>query len=387
MGAALLLTFLPACSPPVLPLSEAPAGEPLPGLSPQETGRFEAGRSLFSRAFTPEEGLGPLFNQDRCSSCHDLPTSGGHGAEPVTKATAFDPVAGCDRLIDGGGDLMQASVTPAARAAGLLPERFPEGATDATDLQPPALYGLGLAEAIPLESLAAAADPEDGDGDGISGRLGRSADGEAGRFGVKSTHASLASFIEEAARGELGLTTPLNPRESLPHGRPFPEGVDPTPEPEVDDALLALLADYVRFLAPPPPSVPDDAEGRAAVAEGRELFDALGCAACHTPVWTTGPHPSPVLSGRSFRAYSDFLLHDLGPELASVCAPGAARGEWRTTPLVGLGLRSVFLHDGRAQNLSSAVDLHGGEAARARDRFRALPQRARDDLIRFLQSL
>lgn len=388
MGAGLaVLALLAACAPPAPELAEAPPGEPLPGLSGEEAARFAAGRAAFNRPFTPDDGLGPIFNQDRCSSCHDLPTSGGHGAEPVTKATRFAPETGCDPLADVGGDLLQAAVTPAARAVGILPERFPPGATDATELQPPPLYGLGLAEAVPLAALAAAADPDDEDGDGISGRLGRGADGAPGRFGVKGTHATLSSFIEEATRGELGLTTPLHPHESLIQGRAFPEGVDPTPEPEVDDAFLALLSDYVRFLAPPRSSVPDDAEGRAAVAEGREVFDALGCTACHTPEWTSGSHPSPALGGRRFRAYSDFLLHDLGPELAGICAPGAAPGEWRTTPLVGLGLRSVFLHDGRAQNLRAAVEAHGGEGAASRDRFRALAEGARRDLIRFLQSL
>jgi len=366
---------------------EGEPGEPVPGLSPEEQARFVAGRALFGRAFTPEEGLGPLFNQAQCSSCHDLPTSGGHGAEPVSKATRWDPDQGCSLLTDVGGDLLQRAVTPAARDAGILPERFPPGTTDASDIQPPALYGLGLVDAVPLSALAAQADPGDQDGDGISGRLGTGLDGNPGRFGMKGVHGTLASFIEDATRGELGLTTPMRPTENLPLGRPLPDGVDPAPDPEVDEAFLAAVVDYVRFLAPPAAQVPDDAEGRAAVAEGREIFTQLGCADCHTPTWTTGPHPSPALSEKRFRAYSDFLLHDLGPEVASICGPGADRSEWRTTPLVGLSLRSVFLHDGRAQNLTDAIELHGGEAERSRDLFRSLTGASRQDLLRFLQSL
>ena len=93
-----------------------------------------AGQVEFNRPFTAEQGLGPVFNQAQCSSCHDLPTSGGHGAEPVTKVSHFDPVGGCDLLVEHGGDLLQEFVTDAARAAGLQPERIPEAATAATPL-------------------------------------------------------------------------------------------------------------------------------------------------------------------------------------------------------------------------------------------------------------
>jgi len=96
---------------------------------------------------------------------------------------------------------------------------------------------------------------------------------------------------------------------------------------------------------------------------------------------------SPALSEKRFRAYSDFLLHDLGPEEADICAPGAGPSEWRTAPLMGVGLRSVFLHDGRAQSLVNAVEYHGGEGARSRDAFRSLSEAMRQDVVRFLQGL
>ena len=120
----------------------------MPGLNPEEAEQFILGQTLFNRAFTPEEGLGPLFNQARCSSCHDLPTSGGHGAEPVTKASHFDELTGCNLLREEGGDLLQASVVPALRAAGVLPERIPVSATAVTELRAPSLYGIGLVEVI-----------------------------------------------------------------------------------------------------------------------------------------------------------------------------------------------------------------------------------------------
>ena len=162
---------------------EAPAGAPLPGVTTYESEQFVLGQALFNRAFTPEEGLGPLFNQVSCSSCHDLPTSGGHGAEPVTKVSDFDESSGCNLLKEDGGDLLQASVVPALRTAGILPERIPTSATAVTELRAPALYGIGLVEAIEDDDILAQADPDDQDGDGISGRPGLGGQGLPGRFG------------------------------------------------------------------------------------------------------------------------------------------------------------------------------------------------------------
>ena len=157
-------------------------------------------------------------------------------------------------------------------------------------------------------------------------------------------------------------------------------------DPEVDGAFLASLTDYVLFLAPPTRR-PVPPEERAAVREGERTFEALGCTSCHTPVLTTGPSESPALDRKAFRVYSDLLLHDLGPDLADICAPGATPSEWRTARLVGLGLRSEFMHNGRAQRLDDAIRLHGGEGSSARDAYAALSDGERQDLLRFLQTL
>ena len=366
---------------------EAPPGSPLPGLSAEERARFAGGMTDFDRSFTPEDGLGPLFNQTRCSSCHDLPVRGGHGAESVRKATRWDPARGCDLLTDRGGDLLQASVTPPGRAVGLLPEHTPEGATAVVDLHAPSLFGLGLVAAVPVASIVARADPDDRDGDGISGRVGADASGAPAFFGQKASQPSLRAFIEDAARGEIGLTTPGHPAEQRPAGGELPAGADPAADPEVDEAFLDALADYVRLLAVPPVATPSTPEGRASAQRGARAFTTLGCAGCHTPTWTTAADAPGSLAGRRFRAYSDFLLHDMGAELADVCGPGASPSEWRTARLVGLSLRSVFLHDGRAQRIEDAIGYHGGEAAASRAAFRALSGGERMDLIRFLQTL
>jgi len=366
---------------------EAPAGTPLPGVTTYESEQFVLGQALFNRAFTPEEGLGPLFNQVSCSSCHDLPTSGGHGAEPVTKVSDFDERTGCNLLKEDGGDLLQASVVPALRTAGILPERIPVSATAVTELRAPALYGIGLVEAIEDEDILIKADPDDQDGDGISGRPGLGPDGSLGRFGSKAQHATLSEFIENAIRGEMGLTTPAHPVEEMPNGLPLPEGSDPVPDPEIETSDLTLLSAYIGFLAQPPRRTLDSPEDQAASEEGRQIFANIGCATCHTPTLVTGNHQSSALNRKRFRIYSDLLLHDMGPELASICAPGASPSEWRTTRLVGLYLRSEFLHDGRARSVRDAILMHGGEAESARYRFQDLTPELQQSVLLFLRTL
>ena len=360
---------------------------PLPGLHQAELEAFRAGKALFNRPFTPEDGLGPLFNQDRCGSCHDLPTSGGHGAEPVTKVSRFDPAEGCNTLPDQGGDLLQSVVTELARQVGLTPEGIPPGTTAISEIRAPAVYGLGLVAQIPEDEIIVRADPDDADGDGVSGRPNLSADGRVGRFGRRAQHATLEGFIEEAIHLEMGITTPGHPRDLGRNGVPLPEGADIAPDPEVGADQLQLLVEYIRFLAPPQAIPPDNAEGRADIEEGEKIFAFMGCDVCHTPSFTTSASESPALDRKRFRLYSDLLLHDMGPDLADICGPGTAPSEWKTARLVGLGHRSEFLHNGRAQNISNAIMLHGGEAAAARDVFQRLNERARSQVLAFLRSL
>lgn len=383
-----LATALLLCgcqSPPSF--TETEPGLPLPGLTEAELDTFVRGRALFDRPFSPEDGLGPLFNQDRCSSCHDLPTSGGHGAEPVTKVSRFDPVDGCSTLPQQGGDLLQLVVTESGREAGLTGERIPEGITAISDIRAPAVYGLGLVARISEAEIVKRADPEDIDGDGVSGRPNLDAAGRVGRFGRKAQHATLPGFIEEALRLEMGITTPSNPEEVRFNGEELPPGADIAPDPEATDEQLRLLVDYIDFLAPPERQLPDDPQELADVEEGERVFAFLGCDACHTPSFTLGASESPAFDGKRFRLYSDLLLHDMGAELAATCTAGTTPSEWKTARLVGLGHRSEFLHDGRAQRIADAIRLHGGEASASRDVFLRLTHEARRQLLSFLRSL
>lgn len=369
------------------PVAAAVAGDALPGLTPAEQARFDTGLALFGRVYAPEEGLGPLFNENQCSACHTFPASGGTGEQFAFRSARFEPPDRCDLLPAEGGENVQTRATPALQARGIRRRPTPMNANASGRVTVPFLFGLGLVEAVPEETLLALADPEDRDRDGISGRPGRDATGRLARFGRKAEHATIRSFVEGALLLEMGLTSPRRPEESLLDGQPFGPDVDPAADPEVDSATVGLLTDFVRFLAPLPRLVPEDATTRDLIARGERLFAQLGCTGCHVPALRTGRSDVAALDRKSVRLYSDFLLHDLGPELAGACGIGAMPTEYRTEPLSGLGRRRVYLHDGRTRDLFAAIRLHGGEASRARAAFDALDRIAQEAVIRFLRSL
>ncbi|HEX6309265.1 MAG TPA: di-heme oxidoredictase family protein [Longimicrobiales bacterium] len=382
----LLALFVSACGSGTPPVAGV-AGAPLPDLAEAEAARFLAGKALFNRVFTPEDGLGPAFNENQCSACHTVPAEGGTtGFERVVKATRTDEAGRCDLLIAEGGENVRTQATPLLRAAGIERESDPPGAAHRGRFLPTFLFGLGLVEAIPDEVIAARADPHDRNGDGISGRAARGADGRLTRFGRKSDIGTLEDFTRSALRLEMGLTTRADERD-LVNGAPPPDGADPAPEPEVDPETVALLTDFVRYLAPPAPAPPRSPAHADSIARGRRLFESIGCIQCHTPALRTGPHTSTALRYRTIQLYSDLLLHDLGPGLANVCAFDAGPRELRTAMLMGLQHRSFYLHDGRAIDLRDAILAHGGEAQAIRDRFAGLPWLEQEKLILFLRSL
>lgn len=383
-GAIVLACALLACARDSVPPAERAApGEPFASLTDAQLGEFVAGRAQFQRVFTPEEGLGPTFNESSCVFCHDLPVPGGSGADPVRKATRFADGT-CDLLAEHGGDMLQTQLTPLARELGFDVEPIPAMANGVGMIVPPALFGAGLIDAIPDDVILERADPDDADGDGISGRPGTARDGAVGRFGWKATFATLHGFVENALLGEMGLTTAGFPEE-LPLGAErLPAAADPVPDPEIPSDIVDGLVRYLSLLAPPaPPSAPSSDSLEA----GLQLFRRIGCADCHTPSMTTGPHELEPLNRKIVSLYSDLLLHDMGPENASVCATGAGPSEWRTPPLIGVGLRHQLMHDGRAHSVDAAIRAHGGEAAGARDRFMVLTDADRGLLLRFLGAL
>src|SRR5947208_2998487 len=287
--------------------SSAPEpGAPLPGLTLAQRAVFERGRGVFQAEFTPETGLGPLFNNTACSQCHEDPVIGGIGEEVERQATAFRAPA-CADLAPHGGPVIQDSVTPALHAAlGIERESVPAAATDSAVRTTPSLLGFGLLEAVPDAEILALADPLDRNGDGISGRPNRTADGRLGRFGRKAQVATLREFNTDAFVMEMGVTNPGNQTEQTIGGEPLPPGIDPLPEPEIGAAQLAAADAFVRFLAPPPRGPLSFAAARGAL-----LFRSVGCASCHVPALVTGANPNPALRFRVVRAFTDLLLHDL----------------------------------------------------------------------------
>lgn len=375
---AALLSGAVACTPRPDAMVGEP-GMPLPGLRDAELSRFEAGRVLFDKVYSPAEGLGPAFNENQCSACHTVPASGGtSGFERIVKATRFTEPGACDPLTSAGGENIRSQATPLLKARGVERETIPVGATIGR-FTPPFLFGLGLVEALPADAIAAREDPHDADGNGISGRAGRATDGRLARFGRKAEFATIQEFVETALRLEMGLTTTRQTRETI-NGRPAPPATDPAPDPEVSDGTVDLLTTFVRSLAPPAPTVPRSNAHGDTLAAGRRLFHTLGCPACHTPAMRTR-------GGETVHLYSDLLLHDLGAALADVCGPDARPSEIRTELLMGLRYRDRFLHDGRTSDLREAVLTHAGEARQARDAFARLPWLRQQYVLIFLKSL
>lgn len=233
----------------------------------------------------------------------------------------------------------------------------------------PLLYGWGLLEAIEPGFLAHFHDPDDRNGNGISGRISRATNDPQGvpaALGWKGAHTSVQGQVAAALHNDMGVTSEA-------------------PAPEITARELMLLTDYVRSLG-----VPDRRSG--ATDRGRDLFGLTGCADCHVSAALTRKDAEPAVADQLIWPYSDFMLHDMGPGLADPGdAPDAA--EWRTAPLWGVGYAEThmpergFLHDGRARDVEEAVLWHGGEAAASRDAFSALDARDRALLLAYVRAL
>jgi CxxC motif-containing protein (DUF1111 family) len=366
---------------------------PVEGLSDAELAAFARGDAEFGRQFAPNTGLGPIFNDVSCATCH---SGDGRGQLRNALTRIGDQTNGF--LADVGGPQIQDKAIPGAH-----PERVPDGVAISVRLPPP-VFGSGLIEAIPEAAIIASADPTDADGDGISGRPNyvlaapfvpesEPAGGaglKLGRFGRKEQNAVLLQQVVEAYLQDIGITSPFLPLENRNPLAPIPiEAVDRAPDPEVLESTVQAVTHYIRALAPPEPGA--DTERRA---EGRQLFTQVQCARCHIPSFQTGPSPIPALSGRTVTLYSDLLLHDMGDALADNRPDGQASGrEWRTAPLWGLRLMRRFLngdalllHDGRARSVEEAILLHDGEALGSRNAFSQLTAAQKAALLDFVES-
>jgi CxxC motif-containing protein (DUF1111 family) len=401
---------------------------------------FFVGNSMFNRGWVTapsstsgQDGLGPTFNANSCSSCH---FKDGRGAPPAEPGESFvgllvrlsipgeDEHGGPLGDPNYGGQFNHHSVlgVPAEGRSTLeyreLPGNYADGApyslrepsygfedlafgpfAPGIMLSPrtaPFMIGLGLLEAIPERSLLERADEQDADGDGISGRPNwvwdPKSDGVAlGRFGWKANQPGLEQQNSGAFLGDLGITSPLFQHENCPDVQTACTDARSGGTPEIEQDKIEAVTYYSSLLAVP---ARRDWQARE-VLRGKALFAETGCASCHVPSWQTGELEGfAELSGQTIRPYTDLLLHDMGEALADHRPDYLATGsEWRTPPLWGIGLVSVvnrhtsFLHDGRARDLAEAILWHGGEAEPAREAFRELPAADRAALLAFLEDL
>ena len=216
ISAAFIAAWIPAAAVPPQPR----AGEPLADLSSSQQLRFHLGLEAYETPLSTARGLGPAFNQTSCAACHETPL-GGWGATTVTR---FGNSSGgvFDFLESLGGPVLQRfAISPAC--VEVLPP--PEIANHVRERVTPSVLAFGLVEAIPDEAILALADPDDSDGDGISGRAHLVVPLEdpagplrVGRFGWKAQVATVRTFSADAARNEMGLTNALLPDETAPNG-------------------------------------------------------------------------------------------------------------------------------------------------------------------------
>jgi CxxC motif-containing protein (DUF1111 family) len=420
--------------------------QPSANLAPSRRLDFSVGNSFFRNPWVPapasttaRDGLGPLFNTNACQNCH-LKDGRGHPPEPGAFSAAsmlvrlsIPAAAEHAELLQRQGvvaeptygtqlqDMANPGVAPEGKVRvnySSVPVRFADGTLVelrkpqleitqlgygelhpetrfSTRIAPP-MIGLGLLEAIAEQDILAAADPDDADGDGISGRPNIVWDRQQqrsvlGRFGWKAGQPNLNQQNADAFANDMGLTTTLIPHDNCtavqadclaaPHGG----------EPEVSDNILASVLFYSRNLGVPARRNVDAPE----VLKGKGLFHQAGCQKCHTPSFTTSADAAePEQASQLIRPYTDLLLHDMGEGLADGREEFLASGsEWRTPPLWGIGLTQAvnghtqFLHDGRARNLLEAILWHGGEAEAAKQQVLKFDADERAALLAFLNSL
>ena len=364
-------------------------GAPLAGITPVEFEEFRLGLDDFMEVEATEEGLGPAFNGTSCAVCHNVPAVGGGGVIAELRAGRRNARGEFETLDSSGETLFHLFSVPGHGCQPIVP---PDATVFARRVPIP-LFGGGLVEAIPDDTIRALEDPVDRDRDGVSGRAALVTDvatGErrVGRFGWKAQHATLLTFGADAYRNEMGITNDVFPEESA-------FGVsaaqmrlcDRFPDPEdIRDPLtrrrgIDNFASFMRLLAPVARGGIDD-EVRA----GEQIFTAIGCATCHVPALQTGPSANPVFHRKVVPLFSDLLLHDVGT--GDGIRQGVAEpNEIRTPALWGLRLRRPLLHDGSAGTAEEAIGRHAGEAELARRGFQRLPDADRAALLAFLRSL
>jgi CxxC motif-containing protein (DUF1111 family) len=431
------------------------AGEPLPGLTSDQLEYFQNGLARFNQTDSvsgtiggePGIGLGPGYNATSCQSCHAHPATGGTspslnaypniGQNPqVAAATVDGALNTLPSFITADGPVREVRFPFAVRASNAV-TTTPDGgvhdlftiagrpdAVGCTTAQPnfalmqqlgnlifripTPTFGAGLIESIPDATIVANRDSNAAmkRALGISGHTNNSGnDGSVTRFGWKAQNKSLEIFAGEAYNVEMGVTNELFPNERA--NPPAACLYNATPEDETNFSLAGpnipsdtvMFAAFMRFLAPPAPSVqgiPGNPTAQS-IANGRMAFSLAHCDMCHTPTLQTGTSAmTPALNNQPAALYSDLLVHNMGSGLADRVSQGSAGpDEFRTAPLWGVGQRVFFLHDGRATpangGLLQAIEAHAGQGSEANTVIsifnNQLSNQQKQDLLNFLRSL
>jgi len=362
---------------------------PVEGLTTSQNAQFLAGDVAFNDVlFNSSNGLGPLFVATSCGSCH----AGDGKGTPFTTLTRFGQTdsSGNQYLLSGGPQLQNRALP------GYTPETIPPGATS-SKFTPPANTGLGFIELVSDADILAMSDPNDINGDGISGipnwnhvpafvNIPPGAVSQNGkhicRFGKKAATFNLMQQTIGAYNQDMGIVSSYMPTDTW-------SGLEGNHE--VDDNSVTNVVAYLQTLKAPVQRSQND----ATVIAGKLVFKQIGCEKCHKETLKTGFSPVTALSNKFFHPYTDLLLHDMGSGLDDGYTEGSATtAEWRTPPLWGLGLSPnsqggnyFLMHDGRALSIQDAILMHGGEGMGSRNNFIQLSQHNKEALIRFLESL
>lgn len=393
----LVLTF--ACTklmPKAIESNETLDG-PVEGLSPEQKIQFLEGDNAFNdEAFTAQTGLGPYFVATSCGGCH----AGDGKGHPFSTLTRFgqSDSSGNNFLMKGGPQLQSRAIP------GYQPETIPSGASSAK-FTPPATSGLGFLESLSDAQILSNADPNDLNGDGISGVPNYISpptyfqasshhlplNGKfIGRFGKKAGAIDLLQQTANAYLQDMGITSVLNPNEPAINGING-NYADPVADPEVSLSRLKNVVFYLRTLKTPEPRNTNDQE----VIKGKNIFIQLGCEKCHKSEWISGPSDIEAISNKTFYPYTDLLLHDMGTALDDGYTEGKAKSsEWKTAALWGLGLsknsqggKYFLMHDGRAHSIEEAILMHGGEAFSSKLNYEKTSEVDKKAILKFLESL
>ncbi|MBL7559755.1 thiol oxidoreductase [Olleya sp. YSTF-M6] len=413
-------------------------GFEIDGLSFQEQAKFATGNSLFNQTWvsspastTARDGLGPTFNARACANCHfkdgrGQPLVNGQNSSGFLMRVSLNgqDVNGDAIPVPGYGlqlqELANNSIQYETKVIvnyQIIEGTYPDGTTyqlqkpiytfedeqfgslDGVNTSPRVgqqTIGLGLISALPDIEITKFEDINDSNNDGISGRANfvynyETNTTEVGKYGWKANAPTLKQQVAGAFHGDMGLTTTIFSEQNCPSPQQDCFDAPNGGAPEVTDDQLDKVVFYQAHLAVPNRRNYLDED----VIQGRILFDELNCIACHAINQTTGTDAeSEFLKNVTIKPYSDFLLHDMGDDLADNRDDFNANGnEWRTQPLWGIGLietvnnHTNLLHDGRARNIEEAILWHGGEAETIKQNFKNLPAEKRQQLIDFVNSL